>query len=231
MLWQRLINAPAEHGEHLRELYRANVGNELIARDGAVQLPEPLKRESATQRALFESLAGPWMGKDRRRGVPYTWAVGHLADSRGQTSPRSFLAAIQQATEDSQERYDDYSLTLHYESIKRGIQKASEIRVAEIAEDYPWVRTFLEGELRGLNVPCEFHLLVERWQQAFPDGPDSVPTERLPAQHAERGWDGIRDDLIRLGVLERKKDGRIDMPDLYRVGFGLGRRGGVKPKS
>jgi hypothetical protein len=25
------------------------------------------------------------------------------------------------------------------------------------------------------------------------------------------------------------KDGRINMPDLYRVGFGLGRRGGVKP--
>lgn len=231
MLWQRLINAPDEHGQHLRELYRVNVGNELIARDGAFQLPEPLKRESTTQRALFEALAGPWMGKDKRRGVPYTWAVGHLADSRGQTSPRSFLAAIQQATEDSQDRYDDYSLTLHYESIKRGIQKASEIRVAEIAEDYPWVRTFLEGKLRGLNVPCESELIVERWQQAFPDGPGSALTERLPAQHAERGWDGIRNDLIRLGVLELKKDGRIDMPDLYRVGFGLGRRGGVKPKS
>jgi hypothetical protein len=38
--------------------------------------------------------------------------------------------------------------------------------------------------------------------------------------------------LVRLGLLEIKKsDGRIDMPDLYRVGFGLGRKGGVKPKS
>ncbi len=25
------------------------------------------------------------------------------------------------------------------------------------------------------------------------------------------------------------KDERVNMPDLYRVGFGLGRRGGVKP--
>jgi hypothetical protein len=232
MLWQRLINASDEHGQALRDLYRSVIGNEPVERGGAFDLPESLKRESsATQRALFEALAGPWMGNDKRRGVPYTWSVGHLADSRGQSSPRSFLAAIQQATEDSQERYDDYPLALHYESIKRGIQKASEIRVAEIAEDYRWVRTFLEGKLRGLNVPCEFELIVERWQQAFPGGPSSAPTDGLPPQHIERGWEGIRDDLIRLGVLEQKKDGRIDMPDLYRVGFLLGRRGGVKPKN
>jgi hypothetical protein len=41
----------------------------------------------------------------------------------------------------------------------------------------------------------------------------------------------VREDLQRLGLLETKKDGRIDMPDLYRVGFGLGRKGGVKPRS
>lgn len=231
MLWLRLINAPDTHGECLRALYRNTVGNPPVSRDGSFQLPDPLKRAGPTQRALFEALAGQWMGKDKRRGVPYTWAIGHLADSRGQTSPRSFLAAIAQATEDSQERYDDYPLALHYESIKRGIQKASDIRVAEIAEDYPWVRTFLDGKLRGLNVPCEFERIVDRWQQEFPDGPGSAPTDdRLPPQHAERGWVGLRDDLIRLGVLELKKDSRIDMPDLYRVGFGLGRKGGVKPK-
>jgi hypothetical protein len=41
----------------------------------------------------------------------------------------------------------------------------------------------------------------------------------------------VKYGVIRLGVLELKKDGRIDMPDLYRVGFGLGRHGGVKPKN
>jgi len=232
MLWQRLINAPGTHGQCLRDLYRQIVGNPPISRDSSFHLPDPLKRAGPTQRALFEALAGQWMGKDKRRGVPYTWAIGHLADSRGHTSPRSFLAAIEQATEDSQERYDDYRLALHYESIKRGIQKASEIRVAEIAEDYPWVKTFLDGKLCGLNVPCEFEQIVSRWQHAFPDGLGSATTdERLPPQHTERGWAGLRDDLIRLGVLELKKDCRIDMPDLYRVGFGLGRKGGVKPKS
>lgn len=229
LLWQRLINAPDEHGTLLRQLYLSVVKHSLSQIESAYQLPDELKRESTPQRDLFEALAGPWMGKDKRRGVPYTWSVGHLADGRGQTSPRSFLAAIRQAAEDSKERYADYPLALHYESIKRGIQKASEIRVNEMAEDFPWVRVFLE-KLRELNVPCEYDLVLDRWHQAYPDGPASAQTERLPPQHVDSGWNGIRDDLLRLGVMEVKKDSRIDMPDLYRVGFGLGRRGGVKPK-
>jgi hypothetical protein len=170
------------------------------------------------------------MGRDKRRGVPYTWAVGHLADGRGQTSPRSFLAAIRQAAEDSRERYPQHEYALHYESIKRGIQKASEIRVAEVAEDYPWVLDAL-STLKGMNVPCAYEDILSRWQERFPYGPQDIRSDKLPAQHVARSWEGIRDDLQRLGLVETKKDGRIDMPDLYRVGFGLGRKGGVAPKS
>jgi|GEM_PF-2093247 len=43
--------------------------------------------------------------------------------------------------------------------------------------------------------------------------------------------EGIRQDLQRLGIFIIRKDSRIDMPDLYRVGFGLGRKGGVKPRN
>ncbi len=230
LLWQTLINGPGDHGQSLREVYRSVLGTEPPESGGRWLLSEAVKRETPAQRPLFEALAGPWMGRDRRRGVPYVWAVGHLADGKGRTSPRSFLAAIRQAAEDSLERYPDHSYALHYESVKRGIQKASEIRVNEIAEDYPWVRTFM-SPLGGLTVPCDYSAILERWQQQFPSGPAAAPIERLPPQHADRGWEGIKEDLIRLGLFEIKKDGRIDMPDLYRVGFGLGRRGGVKPKS
>jgi hypothetical protein len=223
LLWQRLANAPGTHGKHLREIFNAH------EHYGIWLLPDEMKRETDMQRMSFERLAGPWMGRDRRRGVPYTWSVSHLADGRGQTSPRSFLAAIRQAAEDSSERYPKHEVALHYESIKRGIQKASEIRVQEVAEDYPWVPDVL-SELKGMNVPCDYTEVQSRWQARFPKGPQSISSSRLPAQHAERGWDGLRDDLQRLGLIETKKDGRIDMPDLYRVGFGLGRRGGVKPK-
>ncbi|CAK8719255.1 MAG: hypothetical protein CDV28_12624 [Candidatus Electronema aureum] len=230
LLWQMLINAPDKHGECLRAVYQRVTGAAEVEMNSGWWLAEEIKRENTIQRNLFKALAGPWMGKDRRRGVPYVWSVSHLADGRGRTSPRSFLAAIRQAAEDSQERYHDYSLALHYESIKRGIQKASDIRVSEMAEDYPWVRTFLEP-LKGLTVPCEFDLVLERWISSFPSGPESAHGSGLPPQHAARGWEGVREDLLRLGLFEAKKDGRIDMPDLYRVGFGLGRRGGVKPKS
>lgn len=230
LLWQRLINAPGIHGEHLRLQYQEVLGTLPILSGAVWQLPEAVKRDTPAQRALFEALAGPWMGRDKRRGVPYVWSVSHLADGRGQTSPRSFLAAIRQAAEDSQDRYPDHAVALHYESIKRGIQKASEIRVDEVAEDHPWVRLFLQ-KLHGLNVPCEFERILERWIDAFPGGSSIASYLRLPPEHLERGWNGIRDDLNRLGVFDLKQDGRIDMPDLYRVGFGLGRKGGVKPKT
>lgn len=230
LLWQMLINATGIHGEHLRAVYQTTVGRAPLQTNAGWQLDEVVKRESQTQRALFETLAGPWMGRDRRRGVPYVWSVSHLADGRGATSPRSFLAAIRQAAEDSAERYPDHPLALHYESIKRCIQKASEIRVNEMAEDYPWVKGFLEP-LRGLTVPCDFQTILSLWQEKFPQGPQTTSSAGLPPQHAERGWEGLNEDLLRLGLFERKKDGRIDMPDLYRVGFGLGRRGGVKPRA
>ena len=126
-------------------------------------------------------------------------------------------------------RIHRHERALHYESIKRGIREASEIRVDEISEDYPWVKDVLSC-LEGLTVPCEYDAVIKRWEEKFPDGPDSIATNRLPPQHARRGWDGLREDLSRLGLIEVKSDGRIDMPDLYRVGFGLGRKGGVKPK-
>jgi hypothetical protein len=230
LLWQTLINGPEADGECLREVYCSALGTLPTQIGERWLMSNEVKRETPAQRALFEALAGPWMGRDRRRGVPYVWSAGHLADGRGRTSPRSFLAAIRQAAEDSLDRYPDHQLALHYESIKRGIQRASEIRVSELAEDYPWVRTYM-SPLAGLTVPCEYALILQHWAEAFPGGPKDAHIEQLPPQHAEGGWDGVREDLNRLGLFEVKRDGRIDMPDLYRVGFGLGRRGGVRPRS
>ncbi|WNW12165.1 hypothetical protein RRX38_13775 [Pseudomonas sp. DTU_2021_1001937_2_SI_NGA_ILE_001] len=228
LLWQTLCNCPGDEGVHLRDLYNSVVGTSLRSENQLWLIADEVKRESSMQRELFIALAGPWMGKDRRRGVPYIWSVSHLADGRGRTSPRSFLAAIRQAAEDSLESYPGYSQPLHYESIKRGVQKASQIRVSEVAEDYPWVESVM-APLHGLTVPCHFEVIEERWQSELPPGLLGLSGQRLPPQHAEKGWSGVRSDLERLGVFETMKDGRVNLPDLYRVGFGLGRRGGVKP--
>jgi hypothetical protein len=227
LLWQFLCNAPDDHGKVFRNIYESIIGKIPEKRGTTWSLTEEAKQDGPKQRALFEALAGSWMGRDRRRGVPYVWSVSHLADGKGQTSPRSFLASIRVAAEDSM-RYPEHAVALHYESIKRGVQKASEIRIMEIAEDDPWVTRYLE-QLKGLTVPCEISLIEERWAPLFSRTLSQNRHDRLPPQHEERGWSGVLEDLERLGIFEIMKDGRINMPDLYRVGFGLGRRGGVKP--
>ena len=68
-----------------------------------------------------------------------------------------------------------------------------------------------------------------KWRRNYPDGPGKIKSRLLPPQDMERGWQGIKDELVRLGVFEDMRDGRINMPDLFRVGFRLGRKGGVPP--
>ncbi|WP_172812309.1 hypothetical protein [Chloroflexus islandicus] len=51
----------------------------------------------------------------------------------------------------------------------------------------------------------------------------------LPPLWTDDGWSGIKNHLLHLGIFELTSDNRINMPDIYRIGFGLGRRGGVKP--
>ena len=228
LLWQMLCNAETTSGEILRSVYIAVHKSKPRVRDSVFYIAGEVKRDGAAQRALFEALAGPWMGSGPKRGIPYIWSVSHLADGHGRTSPRSFLAAIRQAAEHSSEKYQSHQYPLHYESIKSGVQRASEIRVNEMAEDYPWVPGVMLP-LKGLTVPCEFSLIGGLWDQNSTTDLFRSSFGELPPQHAGRDWDGIRKDLERIGIFETMKDGRVNLPDLYRVGFGLGRRGGVKP--
>jgi hypothetical protein len=39
---------------------------------------------------------------------------------------------------------------------------------------------------------------------------------------------GLIEELIDLGVMSRRSDRRLDLPDVYRIAFGIGRRGGVR---
>ncbi|MEI7694203.1 MAG: hypothetical protein WCI64_00950 [Chlorobium sp.] len=228
LLWQLFCNGTDIHGQILRNIYEDGAGSPPDFTADVWSISDRVKRDDQVQRSLFAKIAGEWMGRDRRRGVPYLWSVGHLADRRGRTSPRSFLAAIRAAAEDAEARYPYHLLPLHYESIKCGVQNASGIRVSEMAEDYPWVKRLMKP-LEGWTVPCTFDVIQERWCDAFGSDPKTISFTGLPPEHIDAEWYGIRQDLEALGIFESMKDGRVNMPDLYRVGFGLGRRGGVKP--
>ena len=61
-------------------------------------------------------------------------------------------------------------------------------------------------------IPIVFDAILERWESAFPSG----------VQEVDLGTGlTIKDDLLRIVLLEQRRDGRIDIPDLYRAGFGL----------
>ena len=121
-------------------------------------------------------------------------------------------------------------MALHYESLKRGVQAASGIRINELAEDHPWMRELMKP-LQGLLVPCTPDQFEDYWQKKFGQIPDGVPDlpERLPERLHRQGPQGVMDYLEQLGLITFMLDGRINMPDLYRLGFRLGRRGGIKP--
>ncbi len=230
MLWQCLANGT--HGEQLRAWMAEGDWQAVEQGRGAVFIvPAPLGSDEGLQRERLHAVTGPWMGTDRRRGFPYTWIPNHLADSDGIVSPRSFLTALRAAANDTAERYPEHEHALHYESVKRGVQGASIVRVSELREDYPWVDR-LFGPLSGTVVPCEFKTIEMAWEDEGVldrlSGEIGEEGGKLPPRNLDRGPPGIREDLESLGIFRRLRDGRVDVPDVYRVGYRLGRRGGVR---
>ena len=231
LLWHWLVNG--QNGEIFRQfLQRGDWSSVEVDERSVVSVPRSLIYNEETQRRKFHDVAGPWMGTDRRRGFPYTWIPNHLADTEGKVSPRSFLAALQTAAVDTADRYSDHKRALHYDSIRRGVQSASRIRVNEVQEDYPWVHRVLDP-LQGMVVPCKFDEIAERWNSkrvvdrlVKEADQDEV---KLPPRDIDRGVAGVRDALELLGIFHRMRDGRVNIPDVFRVGYGLGRKGGVKP--
>jgi len=230
LLWQYLAN-DAEYGQRFRE--GANSALPSISwtqTEGVWIVPELMRRDEDAQKQLFHAMTGPWMGRDKRRGFPFSWLPNHLGDARGEVSPRSFLAAVRHAASDNLRPDQEY--LLHYESIKQGVQEASRIRVRELEEDYPWIKTLFDP-LSGITVPCPFDDIRAVWLEKkvidqLRRGIASAAV-RLPPIHIEDGEDGVLIDLLELGLVEKLKDQRINLPDVYRIGYGMGRRGGVRP--
>lgn len=196
------------------------------------KVPSALRTDEDLQEELFELIAGKAMGSSTKRGKPYTWLVNHLQDGLNQVSPRSFFAALNTAAMNTD---SDHPLPLDYRAIQRGVQKASEIRVAEIAEDYPWITMVMAPLQANLTVPCLSSEIEKRWKQEKTlEGLDRQlkaghARVKLPPPNRDLGASGILIDLEALGMVQRMKEKRIQMPDVYRIAYGLGRRGGVKP--
>jgi len=210
-------------------------------------IPQPLRQDETVQQAVLHDMATRYMGTNRRRGRTYTWLPNHLADAKGQVSPRSFLIAVREAQRETLAR--GHKEVLHWEGIKRGVQDASRVRVQELGEDYPWIQMVLEP-LKGQTVPCRDEEIEQSWRQAEviaeieqgqadalereqsgEDGNDRfyLPPHALDTPGATRPEAALMQELQRIGVIRRVGSDRVDIPDLFRVAASIGRRGGVRP--
>jgi hypothetical protein len=188
--------------------------------------------DPADQTAIFTKLAGEFMGSDHRRGRTYSWVIDHLADAFHETTPRSFLITIQRA---ANARAKPTTTVIDHYGIREGVQQASEVRVSQLQEDYPWIRTVLE-DLEGLEVPCTPSNFTRRWSdRSTVDSITSITeTNQRPGPlELERSHvkpeAALLEALKNIGVVEERSEDRINMPDIFRVAAKIKRRGGVRP--
>jgi len=190
-----------------------------------------LRDASGDPKAIVDAIAGEFMGKGKRRGRVFTWIPTHLADAQGETSPRTFLTAWREAALHE----SPSSSPVDHLGIMEGVRKASADRLAELNEDYPWIPTVLEP-LRGQMVPMEQATLEELWQRNGTAEKILDAAKRhvwlAPVQFEDdrkSSKDALLDALATIGVIEIRSNGKINVPDIFRVEAGIKRKGGVKP--
>jgi len=199
-----------------------------------------LSSHESHQEKLFMAMAGSFMGVGPRKGKTFDWPYNHLADGLGDVTPRSFLILMQNAAERSQSR-DAGAFILLPQTIRDGLRAASKVRIEQLNTEYPWIKRVLQP-LAGLRVPAEPQVLFDAWaenatveaavkiarrEHALP--PVLIGSSRksdLSDQEPD-----LANRLIMMGVLTRRPDGRYDMPDLFRIGAALLKKGGVTPKA
>jgi hypothetical protein len=200
---------------------------EIIARNWI------LSRSRKHQEQVMADLAGPFMGSGDfafKKGKTYDWAFKHLADAFDEVTPRSFLGLVIAAA-----KYgfppDDRAITP--EGIRHGLRAASKTRVDQLHQDFPWIKGVL-APLAGLLLPQEEQAAFAAWRYA---GTIAALTEDahakgylppFPPKEKPSGRD-LYLALERIGVMERRKDDRIDMPDVFRVAAKLLKKGATAP--
>jgi hypothetical protein len=196
--------------------------------------------DASLQNRFWIWLSSPYMGNAPTKGHTYAWIGKHLSDGKGRISPRIFLAAIKEALAESVKSHAKYSHVLHHEAIREGVRLASANRVHELDDEYVWVRSAIQAiKTAGKTVPMDWVMLRALWHAGKPNvilQIEGKPSER----NALIPWDestdieekilALRDTMESIGVLQirqRSGEDRVDLPDIYRLAYKIGRAGGI----
>jgi hypothetical protein len=198
-------------------------------------VPLVLLTSEEKQRDVFVCIAGEAMGRGKQRGAPYTWIPVHLSDSRGEVTPRSFLKLFKTAADQNSA---PSASAIDFNDIKEGVRAASDNRLTQIEEDYPWVTEALEP-LRDSQVPAPNQDVLEKWRAAgvvqkivSRHSGNKAPLDLVVGKPSMGGDDesALLKLLYEIGVLDVRANGKIDVPDIFRIRAGIRRRGGVTPQ-
>lgn len=179
------------------------------------------------QERIINGIAGEFMGSNKKRGQVYTWVPLHLSDAAQTCSPRTFLIAWKKAAE---RLPPPEGKAVDHLGLLDGVRSASTARLEELYEDYPWIKPALQA-LRRQHVPMERKQLFETWHSAN-------VIETIRAESAEPRFTPVKfpagDELSALlssmrdvAVMEERTNGKINVPDIFRVEAGILRKGGV----
>jgi hypothetical protein len=242
LLWTLLANAGNETdrpGEAFRNHCRKEFGAAFTSLDGSWRPPTRLIDDEDLQQKIFRALAGDYMGAGPNKGDTYKWVTNHLSDAMGFAAPRSFLLAMKEGGA----RTKSKDTVLDKVGIESGARSASKVRVEELSEDYRWMNTILK-DMEALVVPLTRSDLIARWKQrrtldnlkelagrAVSDRRFIPPGEALNAPTETDAYTLLIEQLVRLKIFFLLSDGRINMPDLFRLQANVKRKGGMKPRA
>jgi hypothetical protein len=89
------------------------------------------------------------------------------------------------------------------------------------------------GPLAGRQVPIDRETVIEVWQEYDPstalqrDSREADDSAVRTGPRDAEDYGEIINELVEIGVITKRANRKLDLPDVYRIGFDLGRRGGV----
>lgn len=175
-------------------------------------VPGPMGEDP--QQALAARLAGPVLGRGITKDRTSRWLVRSLADGKGQIMPRTLLCLIGYAAAHARRGgYVRAGQLLSAADLHAGLRRASQERLNEMKEDYPFIRRM--ENLEGRTLPMQRKGILSHLKRAVPEEPSSIPPD--PGV--------VLDGLKRIGVILERSDGQLDVPDIYLLGLGIRRKG------
>lgn len=197
--------------------------------------------DTKIQKIFWHALVGNYMGQAATQGHSYPYIFNHLSDGLGRVAPRIFLVALREALAVTVRQYAEKPYVIHHEAIKDGVRKASTDRVEELKTEYEWIDPALNSiRIEKETVPIDWATLERIWlanDAAIFDAIEAMrKTALIPwrsdASNAEK-IESLRTTLNQIGIIKSRKssDGeRIEIPDIYRLAYEIGRKGGISTR-